>query len=447
MKRLNKLVKKAFVLLLLVSFISTSAFAVSIGAIESAQNGLNELNSTQSELAQASSSANSISKKISAALKQINSAISSPGNSCGNKLRSAFSRLNFAIALLNKRSCSQSMSANCVEGAVVDQYLPQLQDLLQSVKSAATTDDDGNHIPDICDSDPDGDGIPSVHDNCPLVKNPLQRDNDENGIGDLCDLFTCCDSSDPADRDSCTKKTAQTCREDGGVITSCMKPLKRGKPTLDSSGGSVLSFTVIQRTSNSFNCTGDPVPLFQTSGGTIIGGNTSGTTTGGTTGGTHETTSGGTSGSTADNSMTGGNTTTESNEDFLKRLQDAVSMSKVPSMDYTEDYICSDFAGDLEEELEGEGFNATFTAIWTDTDPKSKTVDGHALTDVHTPDGGIIWIEPQTGEIVDLDEDGDGKVMASDGKHSDDFMATEGMSQIEVYDSKDAAAMAGVPMK
>ena len=145
-----------------------------------------------------------------------------------------------------------------------------------------------------------------------------------------------------------------------------------------------------------------------------------------------------------DGAMVSDTPVTESQDDFLDRLQKAVDMSKIPSMEYGDDYDCDDFAGDLEEELEGEGFHATFTAIWTDDG--SDPVPGHALTDVHSPDGGIVWVEPQTGEIVDLDEDGDGKVMASDGTHSDEFMATEGMSQVEVYEDKASAGKAGVPI-
>lgn len=36
--------------------------------------------------------------------------------------------------------------------------------------------------------DPDNDGIAGVNDNCPNIFNPAQADNDQDGIGDLCDL-------------------------------------------------------------------------------------------------------------------------------------------------------------------------------------------------------------------------------------------------------------------
>ena len=34
----------------------------------------------------------------------------------------------------------------------------------------------------------DGDGISDSEDNCPEVSNADQQDNDENGVGDLCEL-------------------------------------------------------------------------------------------------------------------------------------------------------------------------------------------------------------------------------------------------------------------
>jgi hypothetical protein len=35
--------------------------------------------------------------------------------------------------------------------------------------------------------DADGDGIGDVCDNCPDVKNPLQKDKDNDGVGDACE--------------------------------------------------------------------------------------------------------------------------------------------------------------------------------------------------------------------------------------------------------------------
>jgi gliding motility-associated-like protein len=48
-------------------------------------------------------------------------------------------------------------------------------------------DNDGDGIPDNCDSDDDNDGIEDSVDNCPFTYNPDQTDTDNDGIGDACD--------------------------------------------------------------------------------------------------------------------------------------------------------------------------------------------------------------------------------------------------------------------
>lgn len=443
-KRISRLAKKVLLALTVVSLLTSNVFAISPEETESIHDELSNLNNIQLDFGQSSRAARSISRKISAALKQINNAISAPEDSCSSRLKTALSRLSRAIDLLNKRDCSQFNSHSCIQSDVVQEFVPQFQEIFGLIQSTVGIDEDENNVLDVCNSDPDGDGIARADDNCPLIKNPRQVDLNQNGVGDSCDLFICCDSVDPEARDLCEKRTIKSCREDDGVVIDCIGPLPKGKPTLSEG---IVTFTVIER--DFFQMAGEPVTshdylfdgtLTNTSGGTTSAGNT---LTGNTSSG--GTSSGNTSGGTTIGDMSNP-TTMESNEDFLKRLEEAINMSEIPSMEYTEEYVCGDFADDLEQELEAEGFDATFTAIWTDDGSKSDSVAGHALTDVHSPDGGIIWIEPQTGEIVSLDEDGDGKVMASDGKHNADFMASEGMSQIEVYDDKESASKAGVPM-
>ena len=166
-------------------------------------------------------------------------------------------------------------------------------------------------------------------------------------------------------------------------------------------------------------------PLGSSSGGTSSSGGGVVTTSGGNTSGGTVTTSGG-----------------ASSGSFVTMLQDAVGMSTVPGMEYmATTYDCDDFAEDLGMDLMDQGYDTTFTAIWM-----NNGMDGHAVTDVHTTSGGIIFIEPQNGMIIDLDEDMDGMVGYRDMTHSDTTMNTEGMSEIEVYMDRAEAAMAGVPI-
>ena len=117
-------------------------------------------------------------------------------------------------------------------------------------------------------------------------------------------------------------------------------------------------------------------------------------------------------------------------------------MSTVPDMTYVPTtYDCDDFASDLESELDSQGFNASFTILYRSD---GMTLTGHAVTDVHAPSGEIIFVEPQNGMIIDLDEDGDGIIGFNNDMHNMIFMATEGMSHIEVYTDLNGAVMAGV---
>jgi hypothetical protein len=431
---------KILVLLALVSFITTNAIATPENDFFSGgQDALGDLSNTQLELGKASKNARSIAKKISASIKRINSALNSPEPSCDRRLIPAINSCERAIGLLEKKSCAENTKKNCVPEDIVDEFFLDLNEAVTKVGEILQTDNDGDGILDVCSDDPDGDGVGKRKDNCPLVSNPLQKDTNENGIGDSCDLFLCCDDIGAGfERESCTRDTINGCRENDGIIVDCIRPIqKRGQTNYNALNGE--TFPAIggfrREVQSNYDREFDYSLKPTTSSKSLFQG-------GGTTPPSGET--GGDAGMTADDMASGDTMNEESQEDFLSMLQEAVDMSMVQSMEYGEGYDCDDFANDLEQELGGGGFMATFTATWTDDG--SDIVPGHALVDVHAPGGGIAWVEPQTGEIVDLDEDGDGNVMAVDGAHKDDFTPTEGMSQIEIYPDRAAAGMAGVPV-
>ncbi len=142
--------------------------------------------------------------------------------------------------------------------------------------------------------------------------------------------------------------------------------------------------------------------------------------------------------------------------DFADIGQD-LDDSGIPDREYVKDtYDCDDFAGDAEKALQDQGHDATFTvlwelnpdygwwnALWTD-----KWINGHAVVDVHFPDGTTAWFEPQwrstkPGWRLDMDFDGDGTVETADAPGD---TPTDDGRRIEVYDSRAAAEAAGVVM-
>lgn len=139
---------------------------------------------------------------------------------------------------------------------------------------------------------------------------------------------------------------------------------------------------------------------------------------------------------------------TSANKTFVRQLLAAVAASGIPDRVYNETtYDCDKFATDMEQYLQAQGYAATFTLMFTYNATNHYEV-GHALTDVHLPNGEIIFVEPQTGEIVNMDIDGDGKVEAEDHPASFPYgyHPTDDNVQIAIYESAAEAVAAGVVM-
>ena len=137
------------------------------------------------------------------------------------------------------------------------------------------------------------------------------------------------------------------------------------------------------------------------------------------------------------------NTTNPALGSWVANLTRDVTSTGVNNTQYVNGtFDCDDFANALERNLTALGYNATYTVYWCTRPDGSRP--GHCVTDVHSTDGTLVFIEPQTGRIVNLDFDGDGRVEARN-HHPAGRVNTDDNCAIEVYEDSAAAAAAGAP--
>lgn len=171
--------------------------------------------------------ASDISRIINLAIKQLSTAVSNPGTSCVSKLKTSLLKLDQASSIIASRSCASSKRKACIQDKLADELLGDLQGTADDLEEIAVLDTDDNKVPDVCDEDPDDDGIAGGKDNCPLINNPDQIDADENETGDVCELFYCCqDSSLTVPLEECERKTIGSCNKEGGIVLGGIPPLQ-----------------------------------------------------------------------------------------------------------------------------------------------------------------------------------------------------------------------------
>ena len=138
----------------------------------------------------------------------------------------------------------------------------------------------------------------------------------------------------------------------------------------------------------------------------------------------------------------------DANDTALVNLSNNVVSTGVNNSKYTlVTYYGRSFAENLEKNLTALGYNATWTAYWCYGGAGNPASTAHAVTDVHLNDGRTVFIEPQTGMIINMDMDGDGVVEVNNGAYTpgQNIGQTDDNCKISVFESRAAAAAAGVP--
>ena len=170
---------KTIILISIISLLTTRVtFALNENDVNVIFESISKLTKVQSKL-KTIKGGSDISRIIDLATKQLSTAISNPGTSCVSKLKTSLLKLDQASSTIASRNCANSKRKVCIQDDLADQILGDLQGAIDDLKQITVLDTDNNKIPDICDEDPDGDGIAGRNDNCPLISNPDQVDADK----------------------------------------------------------------------------------------------------------------------------------------------------------------------------------------------------------------------------------------------------------------------------
>ncbi|MDD5426030.1 MAG: M28 family peptidase [candidate division Zixibacteria bacterium] len=158
-----------------------------------------------------------------------------------------FSFINRTAAVVALRQALTDLGFEAPEDADLD-GVPDFVDNCPSDYNPLQEDNDHDGMGDICDDDDDDDGILDINDNCQFVSNPDQADSDFDGAGDLCDLCPGYDDNldgdedgVPDDCDNCplVANTSQQDADDdsiGDVCDNC--PMVANSDQLNSDGDS-----------------------------------------------------------------------------------------------------------------------------------------------------------------------------------------------------------------